>query len=312
MNEQGGDEDEGEDEAITSDQETYWYHFGKDKFMSVEAGEDLTALVDQQEEGIVKQVSPTEFENQELANDADEVEESDLPDEKENESADEIVVAEAVRYWSHDVHDQVMRTEIGDDIAALLNNDDVIEINQKTFLKLGGVDKPASEEETEGLEVESADERIIAEEVQYWNSDSKGVFKVAIGEDITDFVNDEKEYEQINKKMFDRLFEQQNANEEDGETDAEEEDEPDVLGKKIQYWKHNGSGNYAVTQKGDVINGYLNNEEVEEVTKAEYLESREEEQDEEPETEIKRRPEGGLTRVQRAQKEQAEAAKTKK
>lgn len=307
LNEQGGDEVEGEDEAITSDQETYWYHIKKQKFMSVDAGDDLTALVDQQEEGIVKQVSPAEFENKELASDVEELDETDSPDEEEKDDADEVVIAETVRYWSHDPSDQVMRTEIGEDVTALLNDDDVIEISLKNFLKLGGVDEPVSDDEA--AEGNSADgERIIAEEVQYWNSDSKGVFKVAIGDDITDFVNDENEYEQINKKMFDRLFEQQNANEEEVE---EEDDEPEILGKKIQYWKHNGSGNYATTEKGAVINGYLNNDEVEEVTKAEYLESQEE-QEPEPELEVKRRPEGGLTRVQRAKKEQEDALKAKK
>lgn len=293
---------ENDDESITADCDTFWFHYEKEKWLKAEAGADLSDMIELKEAGEVAQVTAAEFKAKKLNSDGGEEEpESEIKKTAHGESE----IAAEVRYWLHTPSDQVMRTEIGDDVADMLSNGEVDEITKKVFVKLGGNDNPPSDDEEEP----QGDAVIQEDETKYWSDESGKVFETAEGDDITEFVNDPATYEEINKRMYERLAYAQNNTDEAEEVEAEEVEE-EILGAKKQYWKHTGMGSCMATEKGDNIIAMLNNQEVEEIRRADFeeWEAEQAEEEREPEPEIQRRPAaGGLTRVQRALKEQEEA-----
>jgi len=180
------------DEGVTFDEATYWYHSGKNKFLEVEAGEDVSHFVGYEN---IKQISRAEFEAEEVF--SSEVEESEpegeAPRDDEKHGASDVIIADSVRYWRHEPSETLMRTEIGDDITELLDDHDVTEIAYHVFIDGGGVDTPEDEQEPEP-EPEAT--------TRYWHH--TGFDKCMLTEpddDVSELVEDE-EVNEVDEEFF--------------------------------------------------------------------------------------------------------------
>lgn len=186
-------------------------------------------------------------------------------------------------------------------------------------------------------EEEENEEEVLAEETMYfWHSVKDKYIEVEEGDDITDFVNDdvifaigEKSFKAKNcKEQMSESEEEENEEEEEKpktkstsktktkEPEPEEEDEEteEIISEETQYWFHDPSDGFMMTEPDTDISSLVNDPNVTEITEKKYkagmkaLEAaKDEEEEEKPKSSEKHE-----TKLQKAQREMMEKEKQKK
>jgi hypothetical protein len=208
------DSGDSDDEAITHEADTYWYHIAKNKWLCALAGDDLTALLDDTDK--IKQVSKKEYDAKKLTS-VDVEEEVDEPANVDSDTPtdDAVIQEEEIKYWSSE-SGELLTTEEGQDISEYVNSDDWEEINKKMFLKL-----QAEQEQEEDENEEDEPEEIISDKIQYWRHNGSGGCIVTEPDTILNNVLENPEVEEITKGEYKAWLAEQPIEEDEDEEEKQ-------------------------------------------------------------------------------------------
>ena len=137
--------------------------------------------------------------------DWEEDEEVEEVEEVEDEYEGEEHIAHTDMYWLHIKSSKTMRTDAGDNVIELLEDEGIEEIDEETFKSLNE-EFSGGGEESEEIVVED-DVEVFAEKKHYWLEEESGrVMATEKGDDISGFLNDDG-VAQINKLKYTKIKE---------------------------------------------------------------------------------------------------------
>jgi hypothetical protein len=159
-------EDESIAQEVDLDEDRYWWHSTKDKYLVTNVDDDVS---DFEEDSEILEISFEQYEAREMTLLSEE--EVDSVVEKvvaKNEEDDEPVISTKIQYWHHTPSDGYLITEEDTDIASLLLDDAVIELTKADYEKATDVEEdekpsiPANETKLQKAKREMAEQAALA------------------------------------------------------------------------------------------------------------------------------------------------------